>query len=1172
MRKFLFVPLILAVTPVFAQDSDKDYLTAFLEDSLSDAGRVVSVTGFVGALSSHATVESLTIADDTGIWLTLEDVTLDWSQSSLLSGELVINELSARHLVMTRLPASDSSTLPSPEASGFSLPDLPVSVDIGKLAVERIELAPEVLGQAVEGQLDAAVTLSGGTGKAALRLIRTGDGPSGAITLDAGYDNATGQLDLNLVAGEAANGLVATGLGLPGTPATEFHLTGSGPLSAFAADILLATDGQKRLSGSVALAAKDWGYGLKADLSGNLAPLFLPEYAGFLGTSLDLAVEGERAASGALTLDRLSLKSRSLSVEGHGEIAADGVPEDFSLSGLIADPEGAPLLLPFGSLPTRIAEASFQISTNAGSNGQDWTATALIGGLDRADLTATSLKLAGSGQIARSPTGNRLDGTLQFSTDGLAPADPGLAKAIGSDLAGGVNLQLATGDGGLRLSDIHLNGQGLQGSGELQIASLGDALQTSGWLALDIDDLSRFDLVTGLSLAGSGTVRLEGTASRLSGGADGTIALAAQDLRLGIGPLDHLLSGRSSASLSLLRNEKGTTIRRLDLKAGAFTGSLSGIISSAGSDLSGAITLDDLASLDPHYSGTAAMDITVTGKADATKLALRGKAEGLAFGDAAIDRLLTGTNRLDAELGLSNGTFGIDSLRLANSQMDLVVKGTVDAGKRRLSVAGKLADLGLLLPDLKGPLSVSGAVGQDQTGYELDLTARGPGQVDARLSGTLSPDLASAKLAISGSGQAGLADPFIAPRVVEGPTRFDLRLDGPVELASLSGEVTLAQGRLSDPGLGFSLQKIDASAELAAGRAQVSLTSELSTGGKLQLVGPVGLSALFPADLALALDQVRYFNPELYQTVLDGNLAIKGPLSGEATISGALTLSETELRVPESGIDAAGLLIEIDHRNEPAEVHETRRRAGMLAAATGSDSSSPSYGLDLALSAPSRIFLRGRGIDAELGGALRLGGTTTAIVPSGEFGLIRGRLDILGKRLVLTTANLALEGSFVPQLEVSASTESDGIQSFVKIDGPADEPQVGFSSVPELPQEEVLARLLFGHGLDSLSGLQAAQLAQAVAVLAGRGGEGIVARLRKGFGLDDLDVATAEDGTTAVKAGKYLTDQVYTEVEVDQTGTSKINLNLDLRSGMTVKGRVGSDGETGIGLFLEGDY
>lgn len=84
MWRALVIAVCLA-SPVWAQQDDRDYLTAFLEDTLSDAGRQVTVTGFAGALSSQATIEKLTIADDQGVWITLNGVVLDWSRSALFS-------------------------------------------------------------------------------------------------------------------------------------------------------------------------------------------------------------------------------------------------------------------------------------------------------------------------------------------------------------------------------------------------------------------------------------------------------------------------------------------------------------------------------------------------------------------------------------------------------------------------------------------------------------------------------------------------------------------------------------------------------------------------------------------------------------------------------------------------------------------------------------------------------------------------------------------------------------------------------------------------------------------------------------------------------------------------------------------------------------------------------
>ncbi|MBN8629220.1 MAG: translocation/assembly module TamB domain-containing protein [Rhodobacterales bacterium] len=1172
MRKCLLIAACLLPGLAWAQEDDRDYLTAFLEDSLSGAGRQVTVTGFTGALTSQATIEQLTIADDKGIWITLNGVVLDWSRSALLSGEVNVSELSAQEIIVARLPQTQDAA-PSPEAGGFSLPDLPVSVNIDRVAAERIELGPEVLGQPVTGTLEAAMGLAGGDGHAKLDLIRTGEGPKGQITLDATYSNATRELDLSLVAEEDAKGIVVGLLDIPGAPSASLRVTGAGPIDNYAADILLTTDGAERLKGTIAVHGEDGGYRFLADVAGDLAPILAPEQVDFFGTDIALKADALRSPAGRITLDSFDLSARSINLTGTAEIAADGLPEWFDVTGTLAAPDNAPVILPFVE-DTRVSRAEFHLATDPGDK-DSWSGDVSVDGFDQPDMKVARMRLDGSGRIGRTSAGNSFGGTFKLAASGIAPADKALAEALGPDVNGSVRLHWLEGSEALSLTDIRLEGAGLTGTGALEIEGLQDAFLTSGKLAVEATDFARFSGLAGRKLDGSGRLDLTGSASRLSGFFDAEIAFAGQGLSLDIPQADGLLAGQSTLTASIRRDESGTVLRAFEAAAGGLHAQASGKLSTAGSDLTGSVSLEDLSVLGPGYGGKVALDGRFTGTPEDGQAKLSGTAQSLRLGNREADKLLAGASTLDVAVGLKDGVVQVQLARLSNPQLSATAKGEVDGSRRSIDLEARLANLGLIVPEVQGPLTLSGTATQDEKGYVLNITGSGPGQINATVAGQIANGFGSADLTIKGAGEAGLANLILSPRSVSGRVGYDLRLSGPLALRSLSGRVTLSGGRIADPGTGLSLLDVEAIGQLQGGTLRLAATSGVSSGGKLRVDGPIGLTSPQSADLTITLDRLRLYDPELYDTRVSGGLTFKGPLTGGALLAGTLNLAETEVRVPSSGFSTGAALLDIGHVREPGNVRETRRKAGLLgdsSAPSGGNGSARPIALNLTISAPSQIFIRGRGIDAELGGALTLQGTTADVRPSGGFHLIRGRMDILGRRLVLSQADLVMEGSLVPNISVAASTESDGITSTVTVDGPADDPEVSFTSSPELPQEEVLARLLFGRGLDKISALQAAQLANAVAVLAGRGGVGMVGNLRRNFGLDDLDVTTTEDGSAALKAGKYISENVYTEIEVDQEGKSRINLNLDLRKGVTVKGKLGADGETGVGIYLERDY
>ena len=1172
MRCWL-IPLIVACPGIaFAQTDDRTYLTAFLEDNLSEAGRVVTITGFTGALSSQAAVETITIADADGIWLTLNGVVLDWNRSALFRGDVAINSLTAQEIIVARAPVLDDAAMPSPEASGFSLPELPVSVDIGRIAADRIELGAALLGSQIEGSFEASLTLANGEGQAALTLQRTDDGPAGDVTLTASYSNASRILAIDLQAEEAAGGIAATLLNLPGAPDASLTITGSGPVDAFKADVALMTNGADRLRGTVELTGDpDGTTGFTADLGGDLAPLFLPEYAEFFGSDVTLDASGARSPDGSLQLTDLALRTRALALKGNLSLAPDGLPTSFSLNAALASPDGTPVLLPLTSeQETRIVNADLALTFDA-ADGNDWTVNGLIEGFDRPDLQIARLALDGSGKIDRTDQGRLFAFSMGYSALAIAPADPALAQALGQTVNGTASGLWQQGSGNLQLSAFELNAGDLVLRANGTIDGLASGYTLDGTATAETNDLNRFSGLAGRTLGGRGAVQLAGTGSVLGGTADLTATINGTGLRLGQPEVDNLLAGTSLIKISVLRDETGTRLRSLDLTAGTLVATATGKIASAGSDLAATLDFADLSTLGGRYQGALTASATLTGTLQTARITLQGEGNGLALGQADADKLLRGTSTLAATLALTDGKIGITDVRLTNPQITAAAT-TQQGAPSQLDLTAKLANLGLLLPDFAGPVTVSGSAVNGADGYRLDVQAQGPGQINARISGLLAKD-GTADLAIKGTGQAALANAFIEPRAVSGALGFDVRINGPVRLSSLSGRITLADGRISGPNLPFALQNTALTATVAGGQAQINATAQASTGGSATLSGSVGLTAPNVADLSIGLRAIFLRDPQLYETRASGDLSITGPLAGGALIAGQLSLRDTELRVPSSGLGAVEDIPDLRHLREPGPVRATRARAGVLEGA-GADGPARgrAYALDLTISAPNRVFLRGRGLDAELGGTLRLRGTTAAVVPQGGLNLIRGRLDILGKRLVLTEAQLRLEGDFRPFIRIAATTDSDGIATSVLIEGPSNEPVVTFASQPELPQEEVLSRLLFGRGLDTLSAFQAAQLASAVASLAGKGGEGIVAKLRKGFGLDDLDVRTSDDGTASLRAGKYISRNVYSEIEVDQDGKSQIQLNLDVSDSVTVRGSVGSDGETGLGIFLEKDY
>jgi translocation and assembly module TamB len=1168
MRILLAFVLMIWPLAALAQQSDKDFLTTFLEENLSGAGRVVTITGFSGALSTRAGMAQMTIADDTGIWLTVKDVVLDWSRSSLLSGQVVIEEFSAGEIILDRIPSTgEGSKGFSVQARAFTLPDLPVSIDISNIAADRIVLGPAVLGQPVEGQLTATLSLAGGEGRAVFDLERTDNGPEGVFNLTALFNGTTRQLNLSLTAREGAEGVAVSLLGVPGRPSAEFTVQGSGPLEDFTADISLKTDGATRLAGAVTLFEDAGQQGFTADLAGDPTPVFLPKYAKFFGPDVSLRATGRRLADGRMELGEFAVKAQALTLDGTLSLDAAGAPEAFALKGQIGLPDG-PVALPVNAdTPISLGSGSIDLTFDR-AVGPFWTGSAVLRDLSHPAFTAAETTLGGTGQIRQSPEGASFAGQLDFDLTGFHATDPALDQALGPQVAGDVAVTWRAG-GDLTLTNLTLLGQGYRLGGTLSVGGLEGGFASTGRLTGTASDLSRFSRLTGMPLRGQADFATDFSNTFLTGALQASGTVTGRGLGLGIAALDNLLGGQSSVTFAARRDLTGTTVDRVQLTATGFSADISGRLTPEGADLTGKVAMSDLGVLGPRYGGGISGTARLTGPLSAAMLTVEAAGRNLSLGQTQADILLAGASQFTAAFDITPEGLGVRDVVLSTPQ----VSGTIRGEGGALRIVQRIADLGVLYPQFPGVLTVDGTARQDADGFQIDLAAKGPAQIDARVAGRLARDFSQVNLTVAGTASAGLANKLAAPRSLSGPVRFDLRMNGPISLRSLTGPVTIADGRLADPAQQFGITGIAGSAQLSNGAARVDLRAGVSTGGQLGITGNVAILEPYTADLAISVEAVRQRDPDLYTTIVDGNVTFMGPALGAATVAGALALGRTELRIPSTGFGIDGALPGLEHIHETQASLATRARAGLTATRAGGGSGGAGgYRLDLRIDAPNQIFIRGRGLDAELGGALILRGTTAAVEPSGSFNLIRGRLDILGRRLNLSEALLQMQGALVPFIRILASVESDGITASVRIEGPANDPAVTFTSNPDLPQEEVLARLLFDRGLETVTPFQAIQLAGAVATLAGRGGVGIIGNLRKQAGLDNLDITADGNGSAAVTLGKYLSEKVYTEVMVDQGGESSVSINLDLAPHITLKGELDSDGQTGIGIFLQRDY
>jgi translocation and assembly module TamB len=718
--------------------------------------------------------------------------------------------------------------------------------------------------------------------------------------------------------------------------------------------------------------------------------------------------------------------------------------------------------------------------------------------------------------------------------------------------------------------------------------------------------------------AASGNLRSDpggftGSLALSGGGLDGTLAFAPAG---GAQKIEAHLSGRGVRFPRYFAVQAGRLDGTIILADDRTT--LDGVVNARGIS-TGAITLAQLAANAHLVNGSgqiraafagrrgAAFSFTTLAEVSPDRIAITGKGEverrPLVLQQAAVlTRLGDGWALAPTRLSFGGGGATVSgrsgSLPEVHAELRSMPLDVLDIGWPNLDLNGSAS--GRIDYAWKGARSGRADLrirGMSRSGLVL---ASKP--IDVGLAAIVSGDKAAMRaVAVSDGKTIGRAQGRFAPlgrgaliaELMNAPLFAQLRYTGPAdtlwrlsgtEVIDLSGPIAIGAditGRLVDPAIRGSIRTQNARLESAvtgmvidqlAADARFSgpqlifsrIAGNTSGGGSIQGSGSVtfnsGRTAL---DLGFTATQALLLNRDDIAARVTGPLRIRSD-GQTGTISGDLRLDKGRFTLGRASAAESVPQLQVRHRGldtdeviESADLHPWK--------------------LDLKV-AGRELQVRGLGIDSRWSTNLDIGGAADAPRFTGRADLVRGDYEFAGRTFRLDRGVIRFRGESPPDplLDIRAVAQVQGLDASVRVTGTGLNPEINFASVPALPQDELLSRLLFGTSITNLSAPEALQLASAVAALqSGSTNLDPINALRRAVGLDRLRIVPADIATgqkTGVAAGKYIGRKLFVEVITDGQGYSATRAEYQVTRWLSILSSVSTIGRTSANVRVSKDY
>ncbi|WP_242519104.1 translocation/assembly module TamB domain-containing protein [Halochromatium roseum] len=479
-----------------------------------------------------------------------------------------------------------------------------------------------------------------------------------------------------------------------------------------------------------------------------------------------------------------------------------------------------------------------------------------------------------------------------------------------------------------------------------------------------------------------------------------------------------------------------------------------------------------------------------------------------------------------------------------------------------------------------GELRIALRVGSQATTIEASALAGRHAHLDLRgqIDGSPFTTLGTLSLHTRGRLDAGLFNPQLAAsgRTLEGQLALDLGLGGRLNKPRLEGVVRFSEGAWKDQLSGLVLTQIDGEMALSGDSLRLTRLSARADPGTIELSGSLGWQApRQPIDLSLIARQASPVRRDALKLQADADLRLSGELAGDMRLEGGLRFDQIALRIPERFPATVATL-------EVKEIGPRRQARRDPRPRSGIELGSPArVALDLRIDAPRAITLTGRGVDAELGGEINARGTLANPAIIGDFRLLRGEYALLGQPLRFSHGRIGFDGASMldPTLDLEARVTAEGATAILSVEGSARRPRIRLSGEPQMPEDEVLARLLFGLSRSRLSALQIARLGLAATSLAGIDNPalGLLERTRSGLGLDRFRLDHGAEGhgrgDAILEGGRYLSERVYLGArQGTRVGDTQGILRMQVGPRIRLETDVGANSGARAGAAFEFEY